>query len=168
MSKRPQVRTTLTLTAALVAVLAGATACVPAEDATVEPTPTATITDRSKPAPEETPEEAEETVDDTERTTAFDRALKDALGVQDAYTELAAADATLWGGYIAGVRIDGARAYVTLQVAADDPQRDDLGTRAAKAMGTLLPGTAVEDINWLIVEDANGTVIAQEQPNPIM
>lgn len=91
-----------------------------------------------------------------------------AHGVQDAYTELAASDATLWGGYISGVRIDGARAYITLQVAADDPQRDDLGTRAAKAMSTLLPGTAVEDINWLIVEDANGTVIAQEQPNPIM
>lgn len=168
MSTRSKLRTAITLAAALTVVLTGVTACVPAEDATVEPTPTATIADRSKPAPEETPAEAEETVDDTERATAFDRALKDALGVEDAYTELAAADATLWGGYISDVRIDGARAYITLQVAADDPQRDDLGTRAAKAMSTLLPGAAVEDINWLIVEDANGTVIAQEQPNPIM
>lgn len=158
-------RSSFIVTAGIVATLLGTTACATSDrgEPTETPAPSATT------QPSETPqaEQAEE-VDDAERSEALDRALKDSLGVQDAYTELAAVDASLWGGYVANVRVEGARAYITLQVAADDPQRDDLGSRAAKASSTLLPATAVEDINWIIVEDAEGTVIAQEQPAPIM
>ena len=71
------------------------------------------------------------------------------------------------GGYIADVAVTGSNAFITLQVSADDPQRDDLGERAAKALSTLLTSDDVDGINWIIIQDATGTVIAQEQPAPL-
>lgn len=59
------------------------------------------------------------------------------------------------------------RMYVTLQVSADDPDRQSLGKRATNAMSTLLPASAVQGVDWIIVEDASGAVTAQEQPNPL-
>lgn len=126
----------------------------------------------SAPAPAETEaepptEESAESRDDGARGREFDQSLRENLGVTE-YSELLAADPSLWGGYVADIRVDGANAYVTLQVGASDTTRDDLGERAARAISTLLPASAVEGIDWIIVEDATGVVISQEQPAPVM
>lgn len=118
-------------------------------------------------APEETPE-AEPEVEpegpsDEERAQALEQAIKDNFGGQE-FSDLYEQDPTLWGGYITAVTVDSANAFITLQVAPDDPNRDDLGERAAQALSTLLTGDAIDGINWIITQDATETVIAQEQP----
>ena len=119
-----------------------------------------------KPQVEKPQEEAAASADGPEASARFEQALKDALGVQS-FSELLVVDASMWGGYINGVRVEDGLAHITLQIADDDPGRDELGSRAASAISTLLPATAVEGITWIIVEDALGVVIAQEQPAPI-
>lgn len=101
---------------------------------------------------------------DTERTQTLEAAIKTALGVDGEFSDLYAQDPTLWGGHITDITVDGSNAHVTLQVAPDADNRDDLGERAAQALSTLLTGDAIDGIDWFIVEDATGTVIAQEQP----
>lgn len=117
-------------------------------------------------APQETPESEPESEpegpSDEERAQAIEQAIKDNFGGQE-FTELYAQDPTLWGGYITAVTVDSANAFITLQVAPDDPNRDDLGERAAQALSTLLTGDAIDGINWIITQDATETVIAQEQ-----
>ena len=113
--------------------------------------------------PQEAPEAAPDEPNDTERSETLEQAIKDNLGAQE-FTDLYAQDPTLWGGYITAVTVDGANAFITLQVAPDDPNRDDLGERAAQALSTLLTGDAIDGINWIITQDATETVIAQEQP----
>lgn len=135
-------------------------------DSTQAPSATATP-EAATPEPSETPTEAAEpAVDEVARAAALEQAIKDSLGVET-FAELYASDPTLWGGYINGVRTANGNAFITLQVAADDPARDDLGQRAAQALSTLLPASAVEDINFLVVEDAAGVVIDQKQPAPL-
>lgn len=97
----------------------------------------------------------------------FEASIKNALGGAE-FSEIYASDPSLWGGYVSGVRIEGSNAFVTLQVAGDDPTRNDLGGRAAKALSTLLTADQVKGVSWIIVEDASGTVIAQQQPRPIL
>ncbi|MSS84980.1 hypothetical protein FYJ24_09430 [Actinomycetaceae bacterium WB03_NA08] len=104
---------------------------------------------------------------DEERSAALTQATKDAFGGQE-FTEILVSDPTLWAGYINGIRVEGDLAYYTLQISADDLDREEFGQQAARALSTLLPASAVEGIDWIIVEDGAGTVIAQEQPNPIM
>ncbi|MBP2437053.1 hypothetical protein [Microbacterium amylolyticum] len=117
-----------------------------------------------EPIDEEPPVE----VDEDARAADLEEAIKGALGIESSFSELYAYDPSLWGGYINGVRTEGDLAFITLQVAADDPMRDDLGQRAAQALSTLLSADTIEsvDIGWIIVEDASGVVIAQEQPAP--
>lgn len=135
----------------------------PSEEPTPEPTP-----EPAEPTPEPaTAPEPEPANDDAAASAAFEQAIKDGLFVED-FSELLAVDPTMWGGYISGVRVERDLGYVTLQISSNDPGRDDMGQRAARALSTLLPASAVEDISWIIVEDASGVVIAQEQPNPIM
>lgn len=100
-------------------------------------------------------------VSDDERSAQLEADIKAALGVES-FGELLASDPSLWGGWINGVRVEGSKATITLQVAADDPLRDDLGERAARALPTLLPPESLADISWIVVEDASGVVIAQE------
>jgi len=107
-----------------------------------------------------------DSADDEQRADAITQAISDAFGGATP-GELLAEDPTSWAGYINGVRVEGANAYITLQISADDTGRDDLGSRAARALSTLLPAEAVDGIDWLIVEDVSGVVIAQEQPNPL-
>lgn len=142
----------------------------PSEDA--EPTPTETVseapvaTPSTEPAPVE-PEEAAEPEVIRPTSEEFGASIKNAFGGME-FSEIYASDPSLWAGYIAGVRVEGSNAFVTLQVAADDPNRNDLGDRAAKALSTLLTADDVDGISWIIVEDASNTVIAQQQPKPIL
>lgn len=139
------------------------------EDPSAAPTETVAVQPSPEPSEVETPEPAEsETppIDEAARAEAFDDALRSALGVSE-YSELLASDPSLWGGYVNGVRTDGGNAYVTLQITADEPGRDELGERAARAMSTLLPASAVDGVDWIIVEDAAGGMIAQERPSPL-
>lgn len=108
------------------------------------------------------------TVDEVARAASLEQAIKESLGGVESFSELYVSDPTLWGGYISGVRTDGQNAFVTLQIANNDPARKDFGKRAAKALSTLLPASAVERISWIIVEDASGVVIDQKQPSPLM
>jgi len=104
--------------------------------------------------------------DGPEASARLEQDIKDALGVQS-FSEILVQDASLWGGYINGVRVQNGLAYITLQVASDDPGSHELVSRAASALSTLLPASAVEGITWIIVQDASGTVIAQKRPAPI-
>ena len=105
-----------------------------------------------------------------ERAARLEAGIKTSLGVapDGNFSDLYAQDPTLWGGYINGVRVEGSNAYITLQVAPDETQRDGLGERAAQALSTLLTEDMVDGIDWLIIEDAAGVVIDQKQPAPIM
>lgn len=129
-------------------------------DALAEQTPT------PEPEPTEEPE-----VDEEARAADLESQLKVMFGVGDgSFTDLLAQDPSLWAGYIASVRTEGSRAFITLQVAPDDPSRDVIGERAATALKTLLPAETVDalGISWVIVEDAGGVAIAQEQPAPLL
>lgn len=131
-----------------------------------EPEPSAEPTQATvedTPEAESTEEPAE--ADDAERSEQLEADIKAALGTEE-FSDLYAQDPTLWGGYISAVTVDGSNAYITLQVGHEDDNRDDLGARAAQALSTLLAADTVEDINWIIVQDASEAVIAQEQPNP--
>lgn len=119
----------------------------------------------SKPS---APEIAEPEGGDPERSAQLEQSIKNALGVQESFTELYASDPSLWGGYISEVRVEGSLAYITLQIAADESHRDEYGQQAAKALSTLLSAEDVQGIDWLIVEDASHVVIDQAQPKPIM
>lgn len=134
-------------------------------DISAEQTPT------PDPEPTEEPVEEEPEVDEVARAADLETQLKVMTGVGDgSFTDLLAQDPSLWAGYIAGVRTEGSRAFITLQVAPDDPSRDVIGERAATALRTLLPAETVDalGISWVIVEDAGGVVIAQEQPAPLL
>lgn len=130
-------------------------------------TTTSSLPPRSERTPEPVDDEPEPEVDDEARAADLEAAMKSTLGVS-AFSDLLTEDPTMWGGYVASVRVEADRAYVTLQVGSDEPGRDDLGERAASGLSRLLPASAVEDIGWIIVEDASGVVIAQEQPDPIV
>lgn len=131
------------------------------------PEPTQPTVERTEtPTPKSEPEKVAEGPSDDERAAAFEQAIKDAFGGEE-FSALFAADPTMWAGWINGVRIDGANAYVTLQVEPGDPEGKALGERAASALSTLLPADAVEGVSWIIVEDASGVVIDQKQPAPI-
>jgi len=111
-------------------------------------------------------DEASVRADGPEASAKFEQALKDVFGVQS-FSELLY-DASMWGGYINGVRVENGHAYITLQIGSDDPGSDELGSRAASAISTVLPAEAYEGITWIVVEDVAGVVIAQEQPAPIV
>lgn len=133
-----------------------------ATETTAPPTPTIT---QAAPAPEEsTPEPTGPT--DEELSARFAQALSDSMGGATP-AETFATDPSLWYGWVAGSRVENGNAYVTLQVGSGDAERKDLGERAAMALATLLPESAVNGIGWIIVEDASGVVIAQTRPNPV-
>ncbi|MGC4153576.1 MAG: PASTA domain-containing protein [Propionicimonas sp.] len=138
------------------------------EPASAGPTPS----EEPSEEPVEEPEEAEEleepeepTASDRERAEAIENALYE-IFMEMTPDEILASDPTLWAGYIVDIRVEGDLAYFTLQIGANDTDRDEFGGQAAKALSTLLPAEVVEGIDWLIVEDGTGAVIAQEQPNP--
>lgn len=138
------------------------------DDAATTPSATPSLTQETEPTtqPEDAETPAEEPPAPSPTSADFETSIKTALGVSE-FSELLAADPSLWGGYISGVSVDGSNAFVTLQVSASDPSRKDLGERAAQALSTLLPSTAVEGISWIVVEDASGVVIDQKQPAPL-
>lgn len=123
--------------------------------------------EKPKPAPEpKTEKPAGPTAE--EKTQAFDRALKDGLGIDESYQEALVMDPSLWAGYVVGVRVDGDLAYVTLQVDRNTPDGQDLGQRAAKAISTLILQETVDTLklSWVVVEDGTGTVIDQKAFSP--
>lgn len=128
----------------------------PAAAATATPDPSATPIEEPTPA----------VPSDVERAAMVEAALKDAFGGEEP-AAVYASDPSLWYGYVNGVRVENSNAFITLQIAADDPNRKPLGERAAQALSTLLPKASVEGISFLIVEDASGVVIDQKQPRPI-
>jgi len=139
----------------------------PSDDA--EPSPSsAVIAEGGEESPASVPEAEQTETGATVGPTSeeFEASIKRAFGGVE-FSDLHASDPTLWAGYIAGVRVERSNAFVTLQVAADDPARKELGDRAAKALSTLLTADDVDGIGWIVVEDASGTVIAQQQPKPI-
>ncbi|MEV8135754.1 PASTA domain-containing protein [Microbacterium aurantiacum] len=114
-----------------------------------------------------TTDEAEaEGSSDEEQSAALEAAIRESSGGQE-YSDVFAQDPSLWYGWISGVRVESGNGYITLQVSPDDPGRDELGQRAASALSALLPADAVQGISLIIVEDAGGTVIAQEQLRPV-
>ncbi len=164
-ANRYKMRSTYVLLAGGLVVASALTACISggvsqSPSVSQVSTPSASITTPSASVPNAAADQ-----DTEERATRFDAALRQALGVQE-YSELLS-DPTLWGGYINGIRVQSANAFVTLQISPDDPSRKDLGQRAAKSISMLLPAEAVEGINFVVVEDATGVVIAQEQTSPI-
>lgn len=102
---------------------------------------------------------------DPGRSSSLDEALRQALGVAE-YSELRERDSSLWGGYVVEVRVVGSEGFIRLRVPSDDQTRDDFGGRAAAEVATLLPASAVEGIEWLVVEDASGGEIDRQQPQP--
>lgn len=161
--------------AALVGLLAITLTACSSSAPTSEPAPLVTeaapepVDARAEPTEEPVEEEPE--VDEVARAADLESQLKVMFGVGDgSFTDLLAQDPSLWAGYIASVRTEGSRAFITLQVAPDDPSRDVIGERAATALKTLLPAETVDalGISWVIVEDAGGVVIAQEQPAPLL
>lgn len=142
-----------------------------AEEAAQAPEPTATETVSAEPTPE--PEETEPPVveetgpTDEERGQAFEAALRESFGGQE-YSEVLISDPSLWYGWISGVRVEGSYAYVTLQIGEPrDAEWEYFGESAASALSTLLPAEAFEGIDWIIVEDATGYIIDQQQPSPL-
>lgn len=146
-----------------------APAMVQAPEVSDAPAVTQETEEEANPAEQTVPTEAPG-LTDQERTARFDQDLKSGLGVKDSYQELLATDATMWGGYIADIRVEGDRAYVTLQVDRNTPDGRDTGERAAQALSTLMTQETVETVNysWIIVEDSTGVVIDQKQPKPLM
>jgi hypothetical protein len=137
------------------------------------PAPTVTVetsasgpTTAEESAPMPTEEAAQAGPTEEERAAAFDQSIRDAFGGAS-YAELAAQDGLTWPGYVNAIRVERSNAFVTLQIASNDPSRDELGKRAASALSTLLPASAFDGISWIVVEDASGVVIAQEQPSPL-
>ena len=112
------------------------------------------------------PTEAEMATSDAERSEAFEDAIKTAFGGVE-FSTLLAEDPTMWAGWISEVRVEGSNAFVRLQLTKEDKD-DDIGKRAAKALSTLLTKEDVDGIDWIIVEDASGTVMAQQQPAPLL
>lgn len=101
--------------------------------------------------------------DDATRSLELEESIKLSFGGVESFSDIYASDPTLWAGYINGVRVEGARAYITLQIGNEDPNRDELGTRAAGALSKLLPTSDVRGISWIIVEDASGIEISDSR-----
>lgn len=129
-------------------------------------TPPAAAATATRDQPSAPPSDEPAGPSDEERAATVQTALRDAFGGQEP-AEVYASDPSLWYGYVNGVRVEGINAFITLQVAAGDPNRKPLGERAAQSLSTLLPKASVEGISFLIVEDAAGVVIDQKQPRPI-
>lgn len=125
-----------------------ATSTVSAPPASLKATPTPV---------EETPA----TADDVTRLDAIRLALSDSYGGQQP-ADVFASDPTLWYGYLTDLRVKRANLYATLQVTSDDPGRRDLADRAARALSQLLPARQTNGIDYVVVEDATGTVILQQ------
>lgn len=117
------------------------------------------------PTEEVAPEETAQP-DDAARSASLEQAIKNAFGGVE-FSTLLAEDPTMWAGWISEVRVEGSNAYVRLQLTPED-KNDDIGKRAAQALSTLLTKEYVEGIDWIIVEDASGVVMAQKRPAPIM
>lgn len=89
--------------------------------------------------------------------------LKEMFFVEDSWSELLLKDPTMWAGYINGTELDGSNWHVRLQV--DRDQDEELAKKAAHAIANLIAADSdprVKDIDWVIVEDGAGVVIAQE------
>lgn len=129
---------------------------------TIEPAPIPTASDEPEPSesPSDAPSAEDQQAADAARSAEFEQAVKDAVGGQE-FSDILASDPSLWAGWISGIRVEGSNAYITLQIANNDPAREDFGGRAASALPTLLPADAVEGISWIIIEDASGAVIEQ-------
>lgn len=103
---------------------------------------------------------------DESRAASLEQAIKNAFGGAE-FSTLLLEDPTMWVGWISQVRVEGSNAYIRLQLVEEGPD-DNIGERAAQALSTLLAQDDVQGIDWIIVEDATGTVIGQKQPAPIL
>lgn len=159
----------------LVLVLVGACGSIVSGDDEDESAATDTSTSASAPADpttEETKSEepaAEQTETETEEATAessdggAEEWLLEQMG-SDSWTDILMSDPTLWGGYVNGSEVSHGVWHVRLQV--DREQDKELGERAAHAIANLVrfdhDDPRVKDIDWVVVEDGAGVVIAQE------
>lgn len=155
----------------LVLVLVGACGSIFSGDDEDESATTDTSTSASTsadPTTEEAPSE-EQTETETEETTAessdggAEEWLLEQMG-SDSWTDILMSDPTLWGGYVNGSEVSHGVWHVRLQV--DREQDKELGERAAHAIANLVrfdhDDPRVKDIDWVVVEDGAGVVIAQE------
>lgn len=155
----------------LVLVLVGACGSIFSGDDENESAATDTSTSASAsadPTTEEAPSE-EQTETETEEATAessdggAEEWLLEQMG-SDSWTDILMSDPTLWGGYVNGSEVSHGVWHVRLQV---DREKDkELGERAAHAIANLVrfdhDDPRVKDIDWVVVEDGAGVVIAQE------
>lgn len=109
---------------------------------------------------------AENTEDETVAESADGGAeewLLEQMGAES-WTDVLLSDPSLWGGYINGSEVSHGVWHVRLQV--DREQDKELGERAAHAIANLVrfdhDDPRVKDIDWVVVEDGAGVVIAQE------
>lgn len=155
----------------LVLVLVGACGSIFSGDDEDESAATDTSTSASAsadPTTEEAPSE-EQTETETEEATAessdggAEEWLLEQMG-SDSWTDILMSDPTLWGGYVNGSEVSHGVWHVRLQV--DREQDKELGERAAHAIANLVrfdhDDPRVKDIDWVVVEDGAGVVIAQE------
>lgn len=155
----------------LVLVLVGACGSIFSGDDEDESAATDTSTSASASA-DPTTEEArseEQTETETEEATAessdggAEEWLLEQMG-SDSWTDILMSDPTLWGGYVNGSEVSHGVWHVRLQV--DREQDKELGERAAHAIANLVrfdhDDPRVKDIDWVVVEDGAGVVIAQE------
>lgn len=155
----------------LVLVLVGACGSIFSGDDEDESAATDTSTSASAsadPTTEEAPSE-EQTETETEEATAessdggAEEWLLEQMG-SDSWTDILMSDPTLWGGYVNGSEVSHGVWHVRLQV--DRAQDKELGERAAHAIANLVrfdhDDPRVKDIDWVVVEDGAGVVIAQE------
>lgn len=138
------------------------------EDKSAEKETSTSTSTPADPTTEEAPSE-EQTETETEETTAessdggAEEWLLEQMG-SDSWTDILMSDPTLWGGYVNGSEVSHGVWHVRLQV--DREQDKELGERAAHAIANLVrfdhDDPRVKNIDWVVVEDGAGVVIAQE------
>ncbi|MBB1031271.1 hypothetical protein G6027_10300 [Dietzia sp. SLG310A2-38A2] len=145
------------------------TACDGGDTTTVEDDATMTTTventqDENVQAADTEAEQAEaEQAED--RAAGYESWLKEQFGVES-FTEVLMNDPSLWAGYINGFEANRDRMHVRLQVDRNDPADEALGEQAAAAIASLIrtgnPDPRVSGVDWVVVDDGAGVVIAQE------
>lgn len=100
-----------------------------------------------------------------DRAAGYESWLKEQFGVES-FTEVLITDPSSWAGYVNGFDANRDRMHVRLQVDRDSAEGKEMGEQAAKAIASLIRSgnedPRVEGVDWAVVDDGAGVVIAQE------
>lgn len=132
-------------------------------------TNTTAVEDTQAEQTEQTETETEgtqvEQAQDEDRADGYESWLKEQFGVES-FTEVLVSDPGSWAGYVNGFEANRDRMHVRLQVDRDSPKDKEMGERAATAIASLIrtgnEDPRVASVDWVVVDDGTGVVIAQE------